>query len=326
MKTNSPNCPKCDSDKFELRILRDEAVASARCINCSADYLLLDSKDYWFDVIQKGYPRVTRCSCKNESFRLQIDYNFRDDGDIKYIEVHSICSACGKTRRQLDYEVDYCGTDHLIKKPLASCKNPKILYDLKNLNLLLTLSDIHRIVDFLSVQQCQFLSNMRSEETWVPTRQDAADAKSTIEKSKYLFIYAMLNHLEVPNDQVDTIKKENVFWKRSEIIRIGSKSHVCMHQSESYPPSICYCSDPPNHANYCELGLLFYFDFSTEFVRGEKIVSKSDAFKKVATNLLAMLASEFVSWRGTHCFDNPEVHLRVFGDRFQNKARVKRKG
>jgi hypothetical protein len=169
--------------------LRDDAVASARCIKCAADYLLLDSKDYWFDVIQKGYPRLARCSCKNESFRLRIDYNIRDDGDVNYIQVHSICSACAKTRRQLDFEVDYGGTGHLLKKPLVPCKNPKVLYDLKDLNLLLTLPDMLHIVDHLGEQGCAFLSNLRQADSWVPVRQKTAQAKATIEKSKYLFIY-----------------------------------------------------------------------------------------------------------------------------------------
>jgi hypothetical protein len=180
-------------------------MALARCLTCSTDYLLLDSKDYWFDVIQKGYPRLSRCSCKNESFQLRIDYNIRGDGDVDYIEVHSICSACGKTRRQLDFEVDYCGTDHLLKKPLVPCKNPKVLYDLKNINLLVTLPDIVRIVDHLTNEKCEFLSNLRRRDTWVPVRQDAAEAKVTIEESKYLFIYALPNHIEVPGrpDQYD---------------------------------------------------------------------------------------------------------------------------
>jgi hypothetical protein len=323
MKTASPKCPTCLSDKFELRLLRDEALASARCVTCSADYLLLDSNEYWFDVIQKGYPRVTRCSCKNESFRLRIDYNIRDDGDVDYIEIHSICSACGKTRRQLDFEVDYCGTDHLLKKPLVPCRNPKVLYDLKELNLLLTLPDIVRIVDHLAKEKCEFLSNLRDGDTWVPVRQDAAEAKATIEERKYLFIYAMPKTIEVPEDHVNATRKENAFWKRSEVIRIGSKSHVCRHQSGDFPPGICYCSYPPTHASYTEIGLSFEIEFSNEFVHGEKIVPKSEGFRKVTASLLAMLATDFVSWRGAHCFDNPEVNLRVFGDRFQKKSKSK---
>jgi len=326
MKTSSPTCPKCQRAEFELRVLRDEAVAVARCVKCSADYLLLDSKDYWFDVIQKGYPRLTRCSCKNKSFRLRIDYNVRDDGDIDYIEVHSVCSACGKTRRQLDFEVDYCGTDHLFKKPLVPCKNPKVLYDLKDISLLITLPDMDRIVDHLADQaQCDFLACVRRHDSWVNVPQDAVGAKATIEKGKYLFIYAMPNQVEVPEDQVNTNKKEDAFWKQSELIRIGSKSHICTHQFGDNPPSICYCSDPPTHASYTEIGLSFYINFSNEFVRGEKIISKSEAFRKVTASLLGLLASEFVSWRGPLCFDNPDVNVRVFGDRFRNKVKVKGK-
>jgi hypothetical protein len=325
MKTSSPKCPRCQSDKFELRVLRDEAVAAARCVNCSTDYLLLDSKDYWFDVIQKGYPRLTRCSCKNESFRIRIDYNLRDDGDIDYIEMHSICSACGKTRRQLDFEVDYCGTDHLLKKPLVPCKNSKVLYDLKDLSLLLTLPDMFRIVDHLAERGCEFLSNVWRAGSWVPVRQKAAKAKATIEKSNYLFIYAMPEHFEVPGDQINTIKKEDAFWKRSEVIRIGAKSHVCTHQFGESPPRICYCSDPPTHASYTEIGLSFDMNFSNEFVRGQRVVQKSQMFRKVTVSLLAMLQVEFVSWRAPYCFDNPDVNVRVFGDRFKKKARAKAK-
>ena len=325
MKTSSPKCLKCHSDKFELRVLRDEAVAAVRCVNCSADYLLLDSKDYWFDVIQKGYPRSTRCSCKSESFQLRIDYNIRDDGDIDYIEVHSICSACGKTRRQLDFEVDYCGTGHLLTKPLVPCKNPKVLYDLKDLNLLLMLPDMLRIVDHLAEEKCQFLSHVRRGDAWVPVRQDGAEAKATIEKAKYLFVYAMPNQIEVPEDQVNTNKKEDAFWKRSEVIRIGSKSHVCTYQFGKDPPRVCYCSDPQTHASYTEIGLSFYINYSNDFVRGEKVVAKTEGFRMVTASLLAMLQDEFVSWRSPYCFDNPDVNVRVFGDRFEKKARVKAK-
>jgi hypothetical protein len=317
MKTAFPKCPKCQGDKFELRLLRDEAIASARCVTCSANYLLLDSKEYWFDVIQKGYPRVTRCSCKNESFRLRIDYSIRDDGDINYIKLHSICSACEKARRQLDFEVDYCGTAHLLKKPLVPLKNPKVLYDLKDLSLLLTLPDMLRIVDHLAEQGCEFLSNVRRDDRWVAVRQNAAQAKATIEKDKYVFIYAMPDRVEVPEDQINTKKKEDVFWKRSDVIRIGSKSHVCTHQFGESPPGICYCSDPPTHASYTEIGLFFCTAFSNEFVRGERIVQKSVAFREVTASLLAMLQDKFVSWRSPYCFDNPDVNVRVFGDRFK---------
>lgn len=324
MKITAPTCPKCTGRDFELRFLRDEAVGAARCLKCSADYLLLDSKDYWFDVIQKGYPRLVRCACKSQSFQLRIDYSVRDDGDINYIEVRSICSACGKTRRQLGFKVDYGGTDHLFTTPLVSCKNPKILYDLKKLNLLLTLPAINRIVDYLAnTAKCRFASCLRIDDNWSISEQDGSDVKETIEKRKYLFVYAMADRLDLPENLVNSIKREDAFWKQSEIIRISSKDHVCTYQLGEDPPRVCYCSDFQADGMYKEVGLSFYIDFSTEFARGEKIISKSEEFRATASGLLAMLQKEFVTWRGPHCFDDPDVNIAIFGDRFHKKARNK---
>lgn len=320
MKTSVPKCLKCHSDIFEIRVMRDEALASARCVGCSSSYLLLDSKDYWFDVIQRGYPRITRCSCKNESFHLRIDYSMRDDGDVSYAELHSVCSACGTARRQLRFKVDYSGTEHLVNMPLVPCKDPKVLYDLKNIHLLLTLPEIGHIVDHLAKAGCEFLSNVRSGDAWTPVRQDAAEAMASIEKGKYLFIYAMPKLIEVPKAQIEGTKKENAFWKGSEIVRIGPKSYVCSQQFDDALPSIAFCSDPPNHAGITEIGLSFNIDFSNEFISDEKIVAKSQSFRSVTASLLAMLQSEFVSWRGPLCFDNPDTNVRVFGDRFRRKS------
>jgi hypothetical protein len=306
--------------------LRDEAVAATRCIKCSADYLLLDSKDYWFDAIQRGYPRASRCSCKNKSFRLRIDYDFRDNGDVRYVEVHSICCACGKARRQLDLEVGYCGTAHLFNAPLVPCKNPKILYDLKRLSLLITLSDIHSIVDYLADKaKCGFVCCVRRRDCWLNTQQDASGLNATIEKEKYLFAYAMPKQIDVLEDQVNTNEKETAFWKRSEIIRIGSKRHVCSLALRENLSTICYCSDLPTHPGYTEIGLAFEVDFSNEYVHGERTASKSEAFRNATASFVALLKEEFVCWRGPQCFDNPEVNLRIFGDRFLKKASSKRK-
>ncbi|MFO1002890.1 MAG: hypothetical protein U0936_21370 [Planctomycetaceae bacterium] len=180
-----------------------------------------------------------------------------------------------------------------------------------------------RIVDHLAEQECTFLAKVRREDSWVVLCQNAAQAKATIEETRYFFMYAMPTPVDVPEDQINTNRREDGFWKRSEVIRIGSKSHVCIHQCGENPPGLCYCSDPPTHANYTEIGLSFDIDFSNEFVCGERIVQKSEAFRKVTANLLAMLQNEFVSWRSSCCFDNPTVNVRLFGDRFKDKARVK---
>lgn len=320
--TSAPTCPECDGAEFALRILRDEAVAAARCVNCSQHYLLLDSGDYWFDVIQKGYPRLVRCSCKNESFRLSIDYSFRDDGDIDHIRVGSTCSACSKTRRRLNVEVDYSPTDRLLKEPLVPVKNPKVLYDLKDLNLLVTLPDITRVIGYLGTT-CSFVSCVRTGDRWVLRSEDAAGVNATIESARYLFIYAMPFRIDVPEYQATT--QEDAFWKRSEVIRLGPKSHVCSYSLGDNPSRrISHRSDAPTGPGDTEIGLSFDITFSNEFVSAERIVSKSTLFRTVTAGLMAELQKALVSWRGPHCFDNPEVNVRIFGDRFRKRGLAKK--
>jgi hypothetical protein len=303
---------------------RDESVGAVRCVNCSRHYLLLDSEDYWFDVIQHGYPRPTRCSCKSESFRLSIDYGFRDDGDVNYIQVSSTCSACGRTRRQLGFEIDYGPTGHLVERPLVPVGNPKILYDLKQLTLFVTWPDIARVIDYLGEAKCSFLSVVSSGGEWVSRVEDSAGVNATIQTARYRVIYAMPAKMEIAEHQITTTKKEEAFWKRSEVIRIGSKMHICKHGPQNGPvPSISYGGPPANPDD--EIGLYFDIWFSNEFVVDESIHSKSESFRAVTAGLMAMLRKDFVSWRAPDCFDNPVVNVGALGDRFQKKAAAKKR-
>jgi hypothetical protein len=45
------SCSACAGVAFEVRALTDEGLANLKCGGCSRDYLLLDSEEYWFDVI-----------------------------------------------------------------------------------------------------------------------------------------------------------------------------------------------------------------------------------------------------------------------------------
>src|ERR1035437_2549045 len=114
--TVHPTCDACAGVDFEIRVLKDEGIASAHCAKFSRDYLLLDSEDYWFDVIQAGYPRPSRCTCKAMSFKLRCDYFYRENGDISSINVWSACSNCQKVKRQLTVDIDYGDTEELFTR------------------------------------------------------------------------------------------------------------------------------------------------------------------------------------------------------------------
>jgi hypothetical protein len=284
---------------FELRFLKDEGVATAKCLKCSGEFLLLDSEDHWFDTIQKGYPRVSRCSCKGTSFRLKCEYWFRDGGDVEGVEVWTICTGCGKSRRQISVDINYSGTEQLLREPLVPCKNPKILYDLRQLTLFLTRQDIARIVDYLGrVAGCMFVGWVHREKKWVREAVHLERAKTIVLGETYMDLLASRSSVPLREDL--SLPEEDLYWKRTEVVRIKS------------PFTMVYGSGE---------GQLYYIQFSNEFVEDETIRKKSPEFRELTGKFVAWLEGEFVTWRGPGSFDNREEHLRLFGDRFTKKVK-----
>jgi hypothetical protein len=172
-------CPSCAGRGFELRVLKDEGLATVQCTKCRRNYLLLDSEDHWFDVIQSGYPRLSRCQCKAFYFGLRCDCRYTESGDVRSIGVWSTCSACDKTRRLMNLEIDYGDTEDLVKRPLRPCNNPKVLYDLQNLTLYVTRDDIARVVGFLGSQHsCAFVCGQRKQGEWTRDSLNGEETKS----------------------------------------------------------------------------------------------------------------------------------------------------
>jgi hypothetical protein len=306
-KTTQPACPKCNKDVFELRMLKDEAVAAVRCVACQRHFLLLDSADYWFDVIQQAYPRLTRCSCKGESFRPSFAYEFRDDGDVSHVWISTTCAGCGKEQRRMSIEIDYSPTKQLVAKPLVPCKNPEILYDLHELTLYATPADMVRVTDHLAEQGCSFVGVVRIDDDWVTKKLTKKEVAALIgkrgEMPAYLQLYAAPKAVSLTDSAVSTAKKEDAFWKRSEVIRIDS---------------------PFNMGIGNRAALLYYIHFSNELVDGEAVKSKSGRFRMLTGELVDWLGREFVNWRGKDCFDNEQVHRRLFGNEFRAKAARRR--
>ncbi|MFO1020959.1 MAG: hypothetical protein U0903_09715 [Planctomycetales bacterium] len=298
-------CPVCSGEQFEICALKDEGVATLKCLQCNCNFLLLDSKDHWFDVIQNGYPRLTKCGCKAVSFGLKCEYAFREDGDVRFIKVSTTCSACGKTKKLMNFEIDYSPTYHLAKHPLTPCTNPKILYDLQNLDLYCTGSDILEISEFLSSQlDCVLTCWKRDDDDLALSHVDLQELKdhlpqATEKRLPYLSLYAMKKSAGLPDVKVNTARREERFWKRNEVIRISSPIHMVFGS---------------------QTGLYFQINFSNEFIDGEKITKKTAEFQSLTKCFVDWLKNRFVSWRGVRCFDNPDENRRLFGDRFAKES------
>ncbi len=117
-----------DEEKnFRIRYFRDESVG---IITTETDksYFLLDSADYWYDLIQENYPPIMKCSCKNDRFNLIFDYTPRaGTDDFREINITCQCTVCGKAKRLPTVEID-SPSSHLLENPITFCKQPKIKY------------------------------------------------------------------------------------------------------------------------------------------------------------------------------------------------------
>lgn len=92
-------------------------------------FFLLDSADYWYDLIQEKYPPVMKCSCKNDRFNLTFDYTPRVDTDgFREININCSCTVCQKSKRLPPIEIDYSPSSQLFDHPITFCKQPKIKF------------------------------------------------------------------------------------------------------------------------------------------------------------------------------------------------------
>jgi hypothetical protein len=301
--THDVACPACQQPTFELRLLRDEGVGLARCDACGRVFLLLDSVDYWYDVIQQRYPNVVRCGCRGSSFRLSLKYSFRDDGDVRHVALHSVCESCEKSKRQLSIHIDYSPTTALVKQPLVFCATPKILYDVKELSLFALPDDIFSIVRFFAEdEQCRLAGCVFERRDWKCCSLSLAEAEHAITSKRalsYQFIYAAQRAIDISSGDLETAKGEDRFWKRGELVRIGAPTLM------GYAPN--------------KTGRLYSVNFANEFVDDERVIKKSARFRALTQRLTAWLADRFVDWRGADCYDNPRELQRLFKNEYQAK-------
>lgn len=115
-------------------------------------YLILDSNEYWFDVIQSEYPKKVKCSCKNEFFTVTFDYQMRENEpqEVKNINIELVCCACKKAKKPIHFaQIDYTPSENLIHQPILFCKNPKIKLKYKTLSYNWTDEQVLDYLDFL---------------------------------------------------------------------------------------------------------------------------------------------------------------------------------
>ncbi|NML21376.1 hypothetical protein HHL16_10855 [Pseudoflavitalea sp. G-6-1-2] len=293
--------------KFQIRIMKDEAVGLFTAAD-NKNYLILDSADYWFDLIQtRKTPGLTKCKCKNEWFFVRFDYIPRKDTpDIKQVNVAISCTQCQLEKKAMSVDIDYSPTDQLIDEPLIFCEQPFLKYNLTSISSYWAHNDLKRFISFMAEElhfnmYCWFWRNADKKRYFEQVSQEKATEIITA-NHRYLDFYFSRS---APDFKIDQHKDgpyvKSDQWQTQEVIRLSG------------PNSIMYDDG--------KTALLFYTSYSTQFIDEGKVTDKSAEFTHDTTRIHQWFKQHFVEARGKDCFDNAEEHTKIFKDKFlKNKS------
>ncbi|MCH5192842.1 MAG: hypothetical protein J1F11_02700 [Oscillospiraceae bacterium] len=251
-------------DEFQLRYISDENVGLVTT-RSEKSYLILDSIDYWYDLIQNGYPTKRKCKCKNDFFKLYFDYVPRvGTDDYRAVELISCCTECGKERTFAAIDIDYSPTEQLYEQPITYCEKPKIKYKTYSIKGYWKEEVFYALTDFLSQQQllryCFYWDNGKR----IVEKFTAEELKRFLfeEKNRYLSIYFSLASLdELFSGQISDDKGiyiDTDIWRKEEIIKLNSPFIV---------------------AGY---GQFYEMEFCSEYIEAGQVKAKSEAFCSLA--------------------------------------------
>lgn len=260
-------------DEFQIRYIRDEN-AGILTSRYDKSYFILDSKEYWYDLIQEKYPSKQKCSCKNDFFKVRFDYSPRKEtDDFSSVELISQCTECGKTKRFGRIDIDYSPSAQLFEQAISYCGQPKIKYKTYTISGFWKKEDLFGLTEFLSQKQLLIYLWYWNESGKRCFNQAAfgefVEFLSS-ENSKYLGVYFSFEPLEEieNNSSYDDkgIYIDQNLWRKKELVKIDSPISVMSDNS---------------------IKLCYYIEFCNEFIDSNGTVQrKSESFCRLTKELL----------------------------------------
>ncbi len=291
------------ANEFQVRLLKDDGVGLLTTKN-EENYLILDSVDYWYDLIQNEYPKKKKCSCKNEWFYVAFNYKPRQGtDDIREIRIITTCTECNKVSKPISIDIDYSPTDELIENPITYCEKPNIKYKFKELTSYWSgdnLSDFLKFIFFdlkLNVY-CWFSQHPENKRRFEKVSFDKAIQIITV-NHRYLNFYFSANELDTTGyikltDDNGVYLKEGI-WRKDEIIQLTAPFVMMGY------------------------GLLYYINFCNQYLDKGNVKDKPEQFEKITSQIQVWLKTKFITKRGTNCFDGQEAYDKFIAKR--NAAR-----
>ena len=215
-------------DEFEIRFISEENVGVITS-RSNESFFLLDSQEYWYDLIQDKYPVKRKCACKNDFFNIYFDYIPREGtDDYRAIEINSQCAECGKIKNISRVDIDYSPSSHLFEYPITYCKKPKIKYKTYCLNGFWSEDILLNLVEFLSDKKlliyCWYWNETDNKRYFKQFDLKELINSLSTDNFKYLEIYFTTqpideSFLNLGSDGKGVYVDRNM-WRKQEIIKI----------------------------------------------------------------------------------------------------------
>jgi len=273
-----------NENEFQIRFINDENVGILHS-RSDKSYFILDSFEYWYDLIQEKYPSVKKCSCKNDWFKIKFEYEKRkENNDFCEIIIHLTCTNCMK-QKSFPIEIDYSPTNELYNKPITFCEHPILRCNLYQLSELWDENSFKKFLNYMFNtlklkavcwyyhEKRRILENVNFERL----TEILNDKHETVLGDRnYKFYSIFLSQSEISHDKMikdeesenrgspylyGTYLKEDL-WRRLEVIELKAPINVVGR------------------------GMLYRICACEQFIIEGKIEDKSDSFKKIVTQML----------------------------------------
>ena len=276
----------CGERTFTVRLDRNEAVGLVTCLSAKHDSLLLDSRDYWLDLIQNGKPREIKCHCKSNAFTASLIYRVeREREAISAVDLNLRCVACGVERLGMTFEIDYEPTDQLVDQPLHPCPNPWLKPKRVSITALWKPYDLLRFGKAaLAYPESRAYLVKHGEGQPVPVN----------DYTQFEFLCT---------SQASEAILTNTGPPSLDRTRRGSRDH----------PELCV-SCPTTMTYPTGTGHLYYIEYAKQIVQGMDVVAQPDTFLDFAEQMTIWLKEHFISTRGRNTADNPAEFSRLRGN------------
>jgi hypothetical protein len=267
--------------EFGLRLKRNEQIG---LLTCSTQHhsLLLDSRDYWADVLQDGRPPLSRCSCGSILFRVRLEYELRSTGDVRNVSVMPTCARCGKAQRPMIVDIRYSPTEQLIEKPLDAIERPWLQPKRREITALWLPSDAEKFARHLAEPSTTRTFVRSPGHKYVECRFEEVQFYPELKRD---LLFTNLPEIAAPSRRDP--------HRDGPFLRLSGPTHM------GYSPSL------QNHH------LLHYVQYSKEVIVDGRPEAQPRSFLEFAEKACDWLVENYVSQRGKNTADNLQEYLRA---------------